>query len=65
MGLYNALDNIICHNWHCGQITALFAWSNKCTIEDKNEQKKIRAALNKLGYKGRFSGGILTICKTI
>lgn len=65
MKLHEVLESIICHNWYCGKIDALYAWSNNCTIEDRNEQRKIRAALNKIGYKGRFSRGILAICKTI
>ena len=52
--LYDTLKKINVYNWYCGNITALYAWSNKCTIENKNEQRKIRYHLKKIGYKAYF-----------
>ena len=63
MKFYDVLDSIICHNWYCGEITAFYAWSNECTIEDRNDQQKIRRALKKIGYKAHFGAGILNVSK--
>ena len=63
MKLYELLSTIICHNWYCGEITALYAWSNGCTIESRTEQQKIRRILARNGYKAHFGGCILSIEK--
>lgn len=57
--VYEVLKKITVHNWFCGEITALHAWSYNCTIESKSEQNKIRRELSKIGYKCSFGGGIL------
>ena len=64
MNLYNCLETINVNNWYCGKITALYAWVNSCTIENRNEQNKIRKALNKIGYKAHFHRCILSVEKT-
>ena len=59
--LYETLSAISCYNWYCGEINALYAWSNNCTIERKSDQQHIRRELRKIGYKAMFDGCILNI----
>lgn len=48
MKLYDILASIHVYNWYCGNITALYAWVNKCSIS-VNDIKKVRYHLNKHG----------------
>lgn len=59
--LYETLKAIPCYNWYCGEINALYAWSNNCTIERKSDQQRIRRELKKIGYKAMFGNYILNI----
>lgn len=59
--LYTILQSISVHNWYCGEVTALYAYTHGCTIESRNEQNKIRKALKEAGYIAHFGSGILSI----
>lgn len=59
--LYETLSIIPCYNWYCGDINALYAWSNNCTIDRKSDQQRIRRELKKIGYKAMFSYSVLSI----
>lgn len=58
MKLYDILASIQVNNWYRGNITALYAWVNKCTIST-NDVKKVRYHLNKHGYKLAANSGIM------
>lgn len=64
MLLYTTLQRVKVHNWYLGEISLLNAWQNGATIESKTDQNKVRRNLKKIGYKAKFSRGILTIVKT-
>lgn len=56
---YNILSTIQVENWYCGNITALYAFNNVCTVS-KADQAKIRRRLLKAGYKCVFNNSILS-----
>ena len=60
MNLYDVLASIEVTNWYCGKISALYAWSNNCTIENKKDENKVRRGLKKIGYKCSIVGGMIT-----
>ena len=60
MGVYDVLESITVSNWYCGEISALYAWSNNCTIENISEQNTIRRELKKIGYNCSIVGCIIT-----
>lgn len=59
--LYTILQSINVHNWYCGEITALYAYTHGCTIENRNEQNRIRKALKEAGYIAHFAGSVLYV----
>ena len=61
MELYSLLKSVTVNNWFVGEVSLLYAWSNRCTIESKLEQNKIRRILSKHGYKAHFGSSILNI----
>lgn len=56
--LYDTLSNINVYNWFCGNICALYAWSNNCIIS-KNDIKKVRYHIKKIGYGLHAYNGII------
>lgn len=64
MLLYSTLQRVKVHNWYLGEILLLNAWQSGATIDKKTDQDKVRRNLKKIGYKAKFSRGILTIVKT-
>ena len=56
--LYDTLTKIRVTNWFCGTISALYAWSNNCTIT-KADESRLRRSLKKIGYKCCISRGII------
>ena len=65
MKVYDVLASIEVTNWYCGKISALYAWSNNCTIASKSEQNKVRRALKKIGYACSIAGGIISQIRKI
>ena len=63
--LNELLETIKVHNWYCGIITLHYAFSNRCTIDSKCEQNKVRRLLKKNGFVPHFNAGILSILITI
>ena len=63
--LNELLETIKVNNWYCGTITLHYAFINRCTIDSKCEQNKVRRLLKKNGFIPHFNGGILSILITI
>ena len=63
--LNELLETIKVNNWHCGIITLHYAFNNRCTIDSKCEQNKVRRLLKNNGFVPHFNGGILSILITI
>lgn len=63
--LYDTLALIEVTNWYCGKVSALYAWSNNCTIENRSEQNKVRRTLKKIGYTCSIWGGIISQIRKI
>ena len=63
--LNELLETIKVNNWYCGIITLHYAFNNRCTIDSKCEQNKVRRLLKKNGFIPHFNGGILSILITI
>ena len=60
---YNVLESLKVNNWFCGEITALHAFSNECTIS-REDINKVRRALKKKGFGCSVSCGVIyTITK--
>ena len=63
--LNELLETIKVNNCYCGIITLHYAFNNRCTIDSKCEQNKVRRLLKKNGFIPHFNGGILSILITI
>ena len=63
--LNELLETIKVNNWYCGIITLHYAFNNRCTIDSKCDQNKVRRLLKKNGFIPHFNGGILSILITI
>ena len=59
--LCELLESITVYNWYCGYITALYAFSNDCVVENASDQAKVRRLLKANGYVAHFNCGILSI----
>jgi len=44
-------------NWYCGVVSLLTAWADGYTIENKNEQRKIRKIFKENGFIAHFFHG--------
>lgn len=55
---YTILERISVNNWYCGQISALHAFANACTISSA-DVRKVRYHLKKHGFKTHVVGNII------
>lgn len=56
--LYDILENIKVNNWYCGEVTALFAFSNQCALS-KKDIAKIRRKIKPYGYTMQTDDGTI------
>ena len=59
--LVDLLENITVYNWHCGHVTALYAFGNDCVIENNSDRSKVRRLLKTNGFVPHFNGGVLSV----
>ena len=59
--LNKLLETIKVNNLYCGIITLHYAFNNRCTVESKSDQNRVRRLLKKNGFTPHFNGGILSI----
>ena len=59
--LNKLLETIKVNNWYCGIITLHYAFNNRCTVESKSDQNRVRRLLKRHGFTPHFNGGILSI----
>ena len=58
--LVDLLENITVYNWHCGHVTALYAFNYDCVIDDNSDRSKVRRILKNSGFVPHFNGGALS-----
>lgn len=56
--LYDVLKQIEVTNWYCGEVTALFAFSNQCALS-KKDIAKIRRKIKPYGYTMQTDDGTI------
>ena len=54
---YTLMSQIQVTNWYCGVVSLLTAWADGYTIENKNEQRKIRKIFKENGFIAHFFHG--------
>ena len=60
--LVDLLENITVYNWHCGHVTALYAFGNDCcVIEDNCDRAKVCRILKANGFIPHLNGGVLSV----
>ena len=48
------MDQIQVTNWYCGVVSLRTAWANQYTIENKNDQRKVRKIFKENGFIPHF-----------
>lgn len=56
--IYSTLESIKVDNWYNGEVSALYAFSNGCTIS-KKDANKVRYYLKKIGVNVSILGGVI------
>ena len=59
--LVDLLENITVYNWHCGHVTALYAFGNDCVIDDNSDRAKVRRILKANGFIPHIYHGVLSV----
>ena len=56
--IYSTMESIKVANWYNGEVSALYAFSNGCTIS-KKDANKVRYHLKKIGVNVSILDGVI------